>query len=134
MVVATMLSAKMNDWICRVRGLLTRIVLIAGLLAVFLYLAPFVPRDTRIMLDLGEQHANVVQLDLTYRLGQDELRTTTLRYPAGAPRRVQQDVRLPGGDIALASRQTLRDGRTLEELRRFTIPAEAEVRIALNKE
>lgn len=128
-----MLSAKMNEWLGRHRGRLTRIVLIAGLLAVFLYLAPYVPRDTRIMLDLGEQHANVVELDLTYRLGHDDLRTTTLRYPTGAPRRVQQDVRLPGGDIALAARQTLRDGRTLEELRRFTIPAEAEVRIALNR-
>jgi hypothetical protein len=128
-----MLSAKINDWLRRHRGRLTRIVLITGLLAVFLYLAPHVPRDTKIMLDLGEQHAQVVELDLTYSLGADDLRTTRLLYPAGAPRRVQQDVKLPVGDIALASRQTLRDGRTLEELRRFTIPAEAEVRIALNR-
>jgi hypothetical protein len=129
-----MLSAKMNDWLGRHRGRLTRIVLITGLLAVFLYLAPHVPRDTKIMLDLGEQHANVVELDLTYSLGGDDLRTTRLRYPAGAPRRVQQDIKLPVGDIALATRQTLRDGRTRQELRRFTTPAEADVRIALNKE
>jgi len=124
----------MKEWLTRHRGRLSRLVLISGLLAVFLYLAPYVPRDTRIMLDLGERHSDVVELDLTYRLGPDDLRTTTLRYPAGAPRRVRHDVRLPGGDIALAARQTLRDGRTREELRRFTTPAEAEVRIALNRD
>jgi len=124
----------MNEWLTRHRGRLTRIVLITGLLAVFLYLAPYVPRDTRIMLDLGERHSEVVELDLTYSLGSDDLRSTRLRYPAGAPRRVQHDVKLPGGDIALATRQTLRDGRTVEDQRRFTTPAEADVRIALNKD
>lgn len=124
----------MNDWLERQRPRLTRIVLFVGLLAVFLYLAPYVPRDTRIMLDLGERHADVVELDLTYSLGSDDLRMAKLKYPTGAPRRVQHDVRLPSGDIALDARQTLRDGRTRAETLRFKTPAEADVRIALNKE
>lgn len=124
----------MKEWLGRHRQRLTRAVLFAGLLTVFLYLAPFVPRDTRIMLDLGEHHADVVELDLTYRLGQDDLRSTTLKYPEGAPRRIQHDVRLPSGDIALATLQTLRDGRTLSDTLRFKTPAEADVRISLNKE
>jgi hypothetical protein len=127
-------SARINEWLARNRQRLTRVVLFAGLLAVFLYLAPYVPRDTRIMLDLGERHTEVVALDLTYSLGADDLRSTTLTYPAGAPRRVLHDVRLPSGDIALAARQTLRDGRTLADTLRFKIPAEADVRISLNKE
>jgi hypothetical protein len=133
-MLVSRLSAKMNEWLERQRPRLTRIVLFVGLLAVFLYLAPYVPRDTRIMLDLGEQHADVVELDLTYSLGSDDLRMTKLKYPAGAPRRVQHDVRLPSGDIALAARQTLRDGRTLADTLRFKTPADADVRIALNKE
>lgn len=124
----------MNAWLERSRGRLTRVVLFCGLLAVFLYLAPFVPRDTRIMLDLGERHGDVVALEMTYRLGSDDLRRTTLRYPTGAPRRVEHAVRLPAGDIQLSTRRTLRDGRTLDETRRFTTPADADVRIALNKE
>ena len=124
----------MNGWLERHRSRLTRGVLFTGLLAVFLYLAPFVPRDTRIMLDLGAHHAEVVELDLTYSLGSDDLRTTTLAYPAGAPRRVLQDVRLPSGDIALAARQTLRGGRTLANTLFFKTPAESDVRISLNKE
>jgi hypothetical protein len=127
-------SARINEWLARNRQRLTRVVLFAGLLAVFLYLAPYVPRDTRIMLDLGERHTEVVALDLTYSLGADDLRSTTLKYPAGAPRRVLHDVRLPSGDIALAARQTLRDGRTLADTLRIKIPAEADVRISLNKE
>lgn len=129
-----MLSAKINDWLSRHQQRLTRITLFAGLLAVFLYLAPYVPRDTRIMLDLGERHAEVVELDLTYSLGQDDLRTTTLVYPQGAPRRVLHDVRLPSGEIALAARQVLRDGRKLADTLRFHTPADADVRITLNKE
>src|SRR5687768_18529698 len=124
----------MKEWLERQRPRLTRIVLFGGLLAVFLYLAPYVPRDTRIMLDLGERHAEVVELGLTYRLGADDLRSATLAYPAGAPRRVRHEVRLPSGEIDLATRQTLRDGRTLSDTRRFTIPAEADGRISLNKE
>lgn len=127
-------SEKAKDWLARHRQRLTRLALVAGLLAVFLYLAPYVPRDTRIMLDLGERHADVVALDLTYRLGPDDLRAATLTYPAGAPRRVRHDVRLPSGDIALVARQTLRDGRTRADTRRFTTPADADVRITLNKE
>ena len=129
----------MNAWLKR-NGLstnrqrFTRVLLFGGLLAVFLYIAPYVPRDTRIMLDLGERHAEVVELALTYSLGPDDLRSTTLTYPAGAPRRVMHDVRLPSGDIALATRQLLRDGRMLEDTRRFTTPSEADVRISLNKE
>lgn len=129
-----MLSGKTKEWLERHRQRLTRIVLFGGLLAVFLYLAPYVPRDTRIMLDLGARHAEVVELGLTYSLGADDLRSTTLTYPAGAPRRVRHEVRLPSGEIALATRQILRDGRTLADTRRFTVPAEADVRISLNKE
>jgi len=133
-MLVSRLSAKMNEWLERQRPRLTRVVLFAGLLAVFLYLAPYVPRDTRIMLDLGEQHADIVELDLTYSLGSDDLRTTKLTYPSGAPRKVLHDVRLPSGDIALDARQTLRDGRTLADTLRFKTPAESDVRIALNKE
>jgi hypothetical protein len=129
-----MLSAKINEWLERNRSRLTRIVLFGGLLGVFLYLAPYVPRDTKIMLDLGKRHADVVELDLTYSLGSDDLRSTKLTYPAGAPRQVRHEVRLPSGDILLAARQTLRDGRTLADTLRFKIPAEADVRISLNKE
>lgn len=124
----------MNGWLERHRPRLTRVVLFTGLLAIFLYLAPLVPRDTRIMLDLGAQHAEVVELDLTYSLGSDDLRTTKLTYPAGAPRRVLHDVRLPSGDIALAARQTLRDGRMVADTLFFKTPAESDVRISLNKE
>jgi len=124
----------MKEQLTRPHGRLTRVVLIAGLLAVFLYLAPYVPRDTRIMLDLGDRHADVVALDLTYSLGADDLRSTSLAYPKGAPRRVLHDVRLPTGDISLSARQTFRDGRTLEDSRRFKTPADADVRIALNKD
>jgi hypothetical protein len=129
-----MWSAKMNEWLRRHRERLTRVVLFGGLLAVFLYLAPFVPRDTKIMLDLGERHAEVVALELTYSLGSDDLRGTTLTYPAGAPRLVRHEVRLPSGDIEVAARQTLRDGRTVTDTLRFKSPAEADVRISLNKE
>ena len=124
----------MNEWLKRHRARLTRVVLFGGLLAVFLYLAPYVPRDTKIMLDLGERHAEVVELDLTYSLGSDDQRSTKLMYPSGAPRQVRHEVRLPSGDIALAARQTLRDGRTVADTLRFQIPAEADVRISLNKE
>ena len=124
----------MKEWLERHSQRWTRVVLFGGLLAVFLYLAPYVPRDTRIMLDLGERHAEVVELGLTYSLGADDLRTTTLAYPAGAPRQVRHEVRLPSGEIALATRQLLRDGRIVADTRRITIPAEADVRISLNKE
>jgi len=124
----------MNAWLARHRRRLSRLVLIAGLLAVFLYLAPHVPRDTKIMLDLGDRHPEVVALELTYTLGTDDLRRSRLAYPAGAPRRVEHEVRLPSGDILLSARQTLRDGRVLEQMRHFTTPADADVRIALNKE
>ena len=133
-MLGSMLSAEIKGWLERNRSRLTRIVLFSGLLGIFVYLAPLVPRDTRIMLDLGERHGEVVALDLTYRLGQDDLRTTTLRYPGGAPRRVQHEVRLPAGDILLAARQILRDGRELDQTRRFRVPTDADVRIELNKE
>jgi hypothetical protein len=131
---ARMLSLRIQAWFERSRGRLTRVVLFCGLLAVFLYLAPYVPRDTRIMLDLGERHRDVVALEMTYSLGEHDLRSTSLKYPAGAPRTVLHDVRLPAGDISLVARQILRDGRTLAETRRFQTPAEAEVRIQLNKD
>jgi len=57
------LGAAMNAWLARHRRRLSRLVLIAGLLAVFLYLAPHVPRDTKIMLDLGDRHPEVVALE-----------------------------------------------------------------------
>jgi hypothetical protein len=122
---------RINAGLTRQRARISRMVFFAGLVAVFLYLAPYVPRDTQIMLDLGARHAEVLSLDLTYSLGADDLRTATLTYPNGAPRNVRHDVRLPVGDISLATRCTYRDGRALDQTRRFSTPADAAVHIEL---
>lgn len=127
-----MISAdRLKEAFAKHRRRIGRIALIAGAVAVVMNVAPLVPRQTELELDLGAGHEQVVELDVTYVLDEDTVRTATLRYPNGAPRTVAQAMRLPVGELELRAHAALRGGAGRASTHRFKTPADGTLRIAL---
>lgn len=108
-------------------------VLIVGtglvLLQFWPFLQPLLSEDTVVELELGPEHAEVLELRMVYLVEGEEFRVVSFRFEDGAPARVRHKVSLPPGELELQC--VLRDRRGASRVltRRLHTPAPGLVRI-----
>src|SRR5690606_7499353 len=89
------------------------------------------PRETRVSVALGPDHAQVTEARIDYMQGEESVHSVTLRWPEGAPSQVRHTLDLSPGDYDVSVHLLERDGQARELVGRLTAPAEGEVRLAL---
>ncbi len=80
-----------------------RLVLLAGAVALGLFLFRAAPRDVTLVYGLPRAGA-VTSLEVDIRRGGEEVRHAEFRFPHGAPEQVRHPVRLTDGSYAVAVR------------------------------
>jgi hypothetical protein len=115
------------------RRALARVVLVIGAFVVGQQLWPAVSRETEIELELGESHAQVVEVRVSYLLEGEELHGVSFRFTGGAPAKLRHRVSLPAGDLELQCVVRRRDGAAQVVTRRLRTPASGLVRIWLTE-
>ena len=108
-------------------------MLLAFVLAVSRQLWPSWPRETDVAFALGQDHADVVELRVSYLRGDEELHGVSFSFPAGAPGVVHHKVTLPAGEFELRCELRERSGGSRTLIRRLHAPANA-VRIELARD
>lgn len=107
-------------------------MLVGGVLFGALELWPSWPRETEIEFALGAEHADVVELHITYLKDADELHGVRFDFPSGAPSIVRHSVTLPEGAFLLRCHLRQRSGPAREVTRELATPVEGRVRISLS--
>jgi hypothetical protein len=117
------------------RRVLARLVLATGTTVVLLQfwplVEPLVSPDTVVELELGPEHAEVVELRLIYLLEGEELRGVSFRFSDGAPATVQHRVSLPSGELELQCVLRGRDGASRVLTRKLRTQVGGRVRISI---
>ena len=118
------------------RRTLARLVMAIGTTVVLLQFWPLVEPllspDTVVELELGPEHAEVVELRLIYLLEGEELRGVSFRFSDGAPARIQHRVSLPTGqELELQCVVRGRDGASHVLTRKLRSAAGGRVRISI---
>ena len=105
-------------------------VLIVGLAVVIGQASTAVPREVALRYRLGPSHESIIALELSYRLGEDEMAGARFAWPEGAPRSVEHRLDLAPGEYQVRAQLTHREGRRQVD-RRFEVPSEGAIRIDL---
>jgi hypothetical protein len=117
------------------RRTLAQVVLAVGTALVLLQfwplLQPLISPETVVELELGPEHAQVLELRLVYLLEGEELRVVNFRFQDGAPATVRHRVSLPTGELELQCVLRVRNGESRVLTRRLHAPAEGLVRISV---
>jgi hypothetical protein len=113
------------------RPRLARFLLVGFVLVVSSQLWPSWPRETDVAFALGHDHADVVELRISYVRGDEELHGVSFTFPKGAPGVVHHKVTLPAGDFELRCALRERAGGSRLLIRRLHAPATS-VRIELD--
>jgi hypothetical protein len=114
------------------RRRLAPLLLLGFVLVVSSQLWPSWPRETDVAFALGQDHADVVELRVSYLRGDEELHGVSFSFPRGAPGVVHHKVTLPAGDFELRCELRERAGGSRTLVRRMHAPAAA-VRIELEE-
>ena len=115
------------------RRRLATLSLLVFLAVVAVTIADVVPRQTRVSLPLGPDHAQITEARIDYSQDDQSVRSLTLRWPAGAPASVRHTLDLSPGDYDVSVRLLGRDGARQELVGRLTAPADGEVRLNLRR-
>jgi hypothetical protein len=121
-------------WLVRHRRRVARAVMLVGVLVVSAQFVPNWPRETDVEFALGQGHANVVELRVSYLSGDDELHGVAFNFPEGAPGVVHHHVTLPAGDFEVRCELRGRAGDSHRIVRHLHAPAAGHVRISLAPE
>jgi hypothetical protein len=92
-----------------------------------------VPRATSLALDVGDDHAHVREVEITYVEGEHEgpvVRTARRRYEEGAPSRISDAIDLVPGVYRVQLTLTRDDGTTERREGRFVAPGEGTIAVS----
>lgn len=113
----------------RHRKRLARLVLVTAVLLVGLSIWSEVPREAALEIALGETHADVLELRISYLRDGEAYQGVRFDFPAGAPRRVQHTVSLPSGPFDVQLDLVRRGERFQRTVHRLQMPVEGLVRL-----
>lgn len=92
-----------------------------------------VPRATSLMLDVGDDHAHVREVEITYVEGDVDgpvVRSARRRYEEGAPSRIADGIDLVPGTYRVQLALTRDDGTTERREGRFEAPGEGAIAVS----
>jgi hypothetical protein len=89
------------------------------------------PRDVEVELPLGDDHARIQRVDVSFLEDRDLVRQVSLRYPDGAPEHVRQTVELAPGRYDVAVELTGESGATEARVGALEAPGEGVIRVSL---
>lgn len=92
------------------------------------------PSDVEVELPIGERHADVTRVDVSFEEADELVHHVSLRYPEGAPESVRHTVELAPGRYTVAVDLTMRGDETESRVGRLVAPAEGLVRVSLEGE
>jgi hypothetical protein len=116
------------------RRRLARLLAVCGIATVAMVLAPQVPTELEVELQLPTTHREFVEVRLTYLDQGEELQGARLAFPGGAPSRVHHTARLPSGDVEVHAVAVRTDGRALSRSTRAHAPVDGTLVIRLDGE
>lgn len=92
------------------------------------------PSDVEVELPLGERHADVTRVDVSFEESNELVHHVSLRYPEGAPEAVRHTVELAPGRYTVAVDLTMRGDGIESRVGRLDAPADGVVRVSLAAE
>ena len=106
-------------------------VLAVFVLGVLIDLSSTVPRATQVAYDLGDDHARVRTIALSYTFGDESVREARRHYPQGAPERIRDTVDLVPGRYGVRLDLSDLDGHVITREGEFDAPGEGVVVVHL---
>jgi hypothetical protein len=91
------------------------------------------PRETRVSVPLGPDHAQITEARIDYSQEDESVRSVTLRWPEGAPSSVRHTLDLSPGQYDVSVRLVERDGDRQDLVGRLTAPADGVVQLTLRR-
>lgn len=127
------MKERLAQLFARHRKRLAGLVLAIFVAVVALEIGTAVPRTTTLHLDVGDEHAQVREVEITYVEGAEDgpiVRTARRRYEDGAPSRIEDRIDLVPGDYRVELALVLADGRTELRQGRFEAPGEGAIAVS----
>ena len=118
------------------RKRLSGLLLAAFVVVVALTVGNAVPRATSLRLELGDDHASVREVEITYIEGDAEgpiVRSARRRYDDGAPSRITDSIDLVPGPYRVELGLTRDDGTTEHRAGRFDAPGEGAIAVSWDR-
>lgn len=115
------------------RKRLATLVLVLFLALVAITITDAIPRETRVDVPLGQEHARVTEARVDYVQDDEAVHSVTLRWPHGAPASFRHTLDLSPGDYEVSVVLIERDGRQRHLTGRLRAPADGVVRLALEE-
>lgn len=115
------------------RRRLARLAFLVFVALVLVEVANVLPRETRVSVPLGADHAEVTEAHIDYSQDNESVRSVTYRWPAGAPAEVRDTFDLSPGEYDVSVSLKVRDGSRRELVGRLSAPADGVVRLSLRE-
>lgn len=113
------------------RRLISRLLVVAVVVAVGSEIAPHVPRDSDFEFALGPDHGDIVEIQVAYVRDGEVFHNVRFNYPMGAPEVLVHRVSLPSGDYEVNVELVHTGDRVDHIVRRFVSPTEGRLRLLL---
>jgi hypothetical protein len=127
------LKERLAQLFARHRKRLAGLVLAVFVAIVAIEIGSAVPRATTILLDVGDDHAHVREVEITYVEGTDDgpmVRTSRRHYEEGAPSRITDSIDLVPGIYLVELSLVRDDGSTSIREGRFEAPGDGAIAVS----
>jgi hypothetical protein len=111
------------------RRVISRLVLVLGVLFIASRIWPNVRHETSLLFTLGPEHDKIVEVRISYIADGDEHYGVTFYYPSGAPSQISHRIGLPYGRYQIKIELKQRDGKTKTFVRSLRVPVDSTVQI-----
>jgi hypothetical protein len=128
---------RIAAFLARHRKRLAGLTLVIFVLVVALDIGHVVPRATTLMLDIGDDHAQYREVEITYVEGESDgpvVRSARRHYEDGAPSRITDGIDLVPGTYRVQLVLTREDGTIERREGRFEAPGEGAIAVSLRVE
>ena len=124
---------RLKELFQKYRRRLATLVLVVFIAVVVIEIAGVVPREMRIAVPMGAEHAQVTEARIDYWQDDENVHSVTLRWAHGAPAIVRHDLSLSPGEYEVSVRLRESDGGERRFTGRVVAPADGVVRLALEE-
>jgi hypothetical protein len=122
---------RLRELFLKHRRRIATLVLFLGLAIIAVKVSSGVPRDTRVSVRIGPDHAEITEARIDYRSDGQLVHSVTRHWAQGAPAEVRHDLELLPGDYSVTVRLSARDGTMRFLDGQLSAPADGVVQLAL---